>query len=87
MESRGRLVWNFSEVINLLLGLVSRLKFPFSWPRHPFTVLGFRPQHGGRRSLASELEGYFICIWEFPKIGGTLFWVLIIRILLFRVLY
>ena len=26
-------------------------------------------------------------IWEFPKIRGTLFWVLIIRILLFRVLY
>ena len=26
-------------------------------------------------------------VWEFPKIGGTLFGVLIIRILLFRVLY
>ena len=26
-------------------------------------------------------------IWEFPKIRGTLFWVLIIRILLFRVLF
>ena len=26
-------------------------------------------------------------IWEFPKIRGTLFGVLIIRILLFRVLY
>ena len=26
-------------------------------------------------------------IWEFPKIGGAFFEVLIIRILLFRVLY
>ena len=26
-------------------------------------------------------------IWGFPKIRGTLFWVLIIRILLFGVLY
>ena len=26
-------------------------------------------------------------VWEFPKIGGTLFGVLIMRILLFRVLY
>ena len=26
-------------------------------------------------------------IWGFPKIRGTLFWVLIVRILLFRILY
>ena len=29
----------------------------------------------------------FGCMWEFPKIRGTLFGVLIIRILLFGVLY
>ena len=28
-----------------------------------------------------------LVMWEFPKIRGTLFWVLIIRIRLFRVLY
>ena len=41
---------------------------------------------------ASYIPGVMICIrmyiiWDFPKIRGTLFWVLIARILLFRVLY
>ena len=32
-------------------------------------------------------DPYVLLIWEFPKIRGTFFGVLIIRILLFRVLY
>ena len=39
------------------------------------------------RERESEREGFRDNKWEFPKIRGTLFWVLIIRILLFRVLY
>ena len=35
--------------------------------------------------LIQEADGS--CIWEFPKISGTLFWVNRIRIPLFRVLY
>ena len=40
---------------------------------------------GSRASGFVGLGQY--CIWEFPKIRGTLFGVPIIRILLFRVLY
>ena len=43
-------------------------------------------------SFSADLEdamadGDFTGIWESPKIRVTLFWVLIIRILLFNVLY
>ena len=37
-----------------------------------------------RRLGYADVHG---AIWEFPKIMGTLFWVLIMRILLFRVPY
>ena len=41
------------------------------------------------RILMFQLSGFYcrVHIREFPKIRGTLFWVLIIRILLFGVLY
>ena len=56
----------------LVLGFVLRLRL----------LILVKPTHalsGGSRFASA--------MWEFPKIRGTLFGVLIIRILLFRVLY
>ena len=44
-------------------------------------------RHGNKLSLPTAIECEPRTRWEFPKIRGTLFGVLIIRILLFRVLY
>ena len=47
-------------------------------PSPQLRVRAFLGGGGGARASA---------VWEFPNIRDTLFWVLIIRILLFRVLY
>ena len=41
---------------------------------------------GGRKQLASQLRVWPVSMWDFPKIRGTYFGVLSIRILLFSVL-
>ena len=41
----------------------------------------------GSVSILRRLGYVHGAIWEFPKIMGTLFWVLLMRILLFRVPY
>ena len=66
-------------------------------PIQPETsTFGFRLP-GASEGLAirtsSRLRAFCLCmasctpIWEFPNIRGTLFWVLMIRILLFKVLH
>ena len=69
---------------DLLYALPEELSTPPRTPRLPQTK---RPdaQKGHMKSLVFTVR--LPAIWEFPKIRGTLFWVLIIRILLFRVLY
>ena len=67
--------------------IISCLRYPADSPSS-FGLSGSNLQvpRRSRPDLKRKAEGPK-GIWEFPKIRGALFWVLMIRILLFRVLY
>ena len=58
VRSGGRLVWNLSKVVNLLLGpLLDALKHPYHNRRHAHSLYGYVAQHRGHSRLAAEFSG------------------------------
>ena len=74
------LVTKSHDPVSSCVGILQRIRALRIWGFVRFWIFGFGTSSAGWQPV-------LVSIGEFPKIRGTLFWVLIIRILLIGVLF